>query len=396
MFWCSRPFLDPVLVGVPRGSWIESSRWCQWPFAACPTPDRFKRWDFMDFSSHDVCRDERYVEVVSWCWRWFHSYKSFHEDHHIVLGIESWNAKRVSPGRILGRHSSAVKESDSVYSRDLSFGPFRALERVFVMIREKSFAPDGQRSQFFPMTPQPGAAPAFPPTPVFQAFAPKTPVASFIKVPDEKLPEAELKSPTLEVKEEMSEADAMSGLGVALSISETIEISSDSESASSSEAESDLFSSEDERKGEVTSSKMPRFSRVPESPGMNEVWMQNPSTRSCMQSFGMNHSKVEFTSRSVVGELTKFSLLLQFWMIGRQSAVFVSKGEDSQKLAKPNVACSKWALLSKLRHPQSEGEKWREVLPGWSVQSSRVLNLVILFKLRWEIRCDVSFVFHVF
>ena len=194
----------------------------------------------------------------------------------------SWASKAEMPReyrRILGRRSSAVKESDSVYSRDLSFGPVRALERVFVMIREKSFAPDGQRSQFFPMTPQPGAAPAFPPTPVFQAFAPKTPVASFTKVPDESLPEAELKNPSVEVKEETSEADAMSGQGVALSISETIEISSDSESASSSEAESNLFSSEDERKGDVTPSKMPRFVRVPESPGMDEVWMQNPSTK---------------------------------------------------------------------------------------------------------------------
>ena len=202
--------------------------------------------------------------------------------HSMKTTTLSWASKAEMPReyrRILGRHSSAVKESDSVYSRDLSFGPVRALERVFVMIREKSFAPDGQRSQFFPMTPQPGAAPAFPPTPVFQAFAPKTPVASFTKVPDEKLPETELENPTLEVKEEASEADAMSGQGVALSISETIEISSDSDSASSSEAESNLFSSEDESKGEVTSSKMPRFSRVPESPGMNEVWMQNPSTK---------------------------------------------------------------------------------------------------------------------
>ena len=202
--------------------------------------------------------------------------------HSMKTTTLSWASKAEMPReyrRILGRHSSAVKESDSVYSRDLSFGPVRALERVFVMIREKSFAPDGQRSQFFPMTPQPRAAPAFPPTPVFQAFAPKTPVASFTKVPDESLPEAKLKNPSVEVKEETSEADAMSGQGVALSISETIEISSDSESASSSEAESNLFSSEDERKGDVTSSKMPRFVRVPESPGMDEVWMQNPSTK---------------------------------------------------------------------------------------------------------------------
>ena len=151
----------------------------------------------------------------------------FLTSHSMKSTTLSWASKAEMPREyrcILGRHSSAVKEADSVYSRDLSFGPVRALERVFVMIREKSFAPDGQRSQFFPMTPQPGAAPAFPPTPVFQAFAPKTPVASFTKASDENLPEAESKNPSLEVKEETSEVDVISGQGVASSINETIEI----------------------------------------------------------------------------------------------------------------------------------------------------------------------------
>ena len=206
----------------------------------------------------------------------------FLTSHSMKSTTLSWASKAEMPReyrRILGRHSSAIKESDSVYARDLSFGPVRALERVFVMIREKSFAPDGPRSQFFPMTPQPGAAPAFPPTPVFQAFAPKTPVASFTKAADDHLPEAESKNPLSEVKEESSEVDVVSGLGVALSVNETIEVSSESDSASSSEAESNLISSEDERKGEEPSPKMPRIVRMAESPELNEVWVQNPSSK---------------------------------------------------------------------------------------------------------------------
>ena len=181
--------------------------------------------------------------------------------------------------RILGRHSAAVKESDSVYARDLSFGPVKALERVFVMIRDKSFAPDGPRSQFFPMTPQPGAAPAFPPTPVFQACAPRTPVAPFARTSHGQVPEAEPRNQAVEVKEESSEVDVVSGQGISLSVDETIDVSSESESADSSEAETDLMSSEDDGKIEEPPSKIPRILRVAESPEINEVWMQNPSSK---------------------------------------------------------------------------------------------------------------------
>ena len=79
------------------------------------------------------------------------------------------------------------------------------------MIRDKSFAPDGRRSQFFPMTPQPGAAPAFPPTPVFQACAPKTPVATLAQPFESPEPQLGAESQVLEVKEEVSDADVVSG-----------------------------------------------------------------------------------------------------------------------------------------------------------------------------------------
>ena len=78
-------------------------------------------------------------------------------------------------------------------------------------------------------------------------------------------------------------------------------------------------------------------------------------------------------------------------MIGRQSAVFVSKGEDSQKLAKPNVACSKWALLSKLWHPQSEGEKNGERF-SWAEVFSRVVcwSLWFIDSFRCALSWNVS------
>ena len=203
--------------------------------------------------------------------------------HSMKSTTLSWASKAEMPReyrRILGRHSSAVKESGSVYSRDLSFGPVRALERVFVVIRDKSFAPDGPRSQFFPMTPQPGAAPAFPPTPVFHACAPGTPTVPQSQ-PNEKL-ESQIAndSKVVEVKEEPSEVDGASAAGIDVSVTETVDVSSESESASSSEAETDLVSSEDEKVGVMEQPlKTPKVARVAESPDLNEVWMHNPSSK---------------------------------------------------------------------------------------------------------------------
>ena len=206
----------------------------------------------------------------------------FVTSHSMKSATLSWSSKAEMPReyrRILGRHSSAVKEADSVYARDLSFGPVRALERVFVMIRDKSFSPDGQRSQFFPLTPQPGAAPAFPPTPVFQANAPKTPTASLF--PDLPGPQegAVSKSEVVEVKEENSEADGTSGRGITVSVADTIEVSSDSDSASSSEAETEMQSSADEQNGVGHVEPSQKIPRLSESPQLNEVWLQNPSSK---------------------------------------------------------------------------------------------------------------------
>ena len=206
----------------------------------------------------------------------------FLTSHSMKSTTLSWSSKAEMPReyrRILGRHSSAVKESDSGYSRDLSFGPVRALERVFVMIREKSFAPDGPRSQFFPMTPQPGAAPAFPPTPVFHASDPKTPVVNLVQPIDGQTKQLGAVSQDVEVKEEVSDADATSGADITMSLGETLDVSSESESASSSEAQTELESSEDEAIVRDQVPKAPTIVKVTESPDIHEVWLQNPSSK---------------------------------------------------------------------------------------------------------------------
>ena len=82
-----------------------------------------------------------------------------------------------------------------------------------------------------------------------------------------------------EVKEEVSDADGASGEGLTMSLDETIDVSSESESASSSEAQTELESSEDEAVVMDQVSKAPRIVKVTESPDLNEVWLQNPSSK---------------------------------------------------------------------------------------------------------------------
>ena len=147
--------------------------------------------------------------------------------------------------RVLGRHSSSVKDSDSVYARELSFAPVRAMERMFNLIRKSEFNPDAPRSKFLPEAPEPGAAPVFPPTPAFHASvaAPSTPA--------EKLAHQPLVEPSfsneapLEVKQEdelilktPSEQKEVSDLVEAISSSE--------DESDSSGAESGLSSTDDD------------------------------------------------------------------------------------------------------------------------------------------------------
>ena len=107
----------------------------------------------------------------------------------------------------------------------------------------------------------------------------KDTVASLVQTSANREPEVGARSQVIEVKEEFSQAGGVSARGIDMSVDETIDISSDSESASSSEAETDLVSSEDERGAVEPLSKAPKIPKVTESPELNEVWMQNPSSK---------------------------------------------------------------------------------------------------------------------
>ena len=76
--------------------------------------------------------------------------------HSLKTTCLSWCAKAdVSREhrRILGRHTSAVVDADSIYSRDLMYGPVVALEKVMSAICEGRFNPDAPRSQYLPTAP---------------------------------------------------------------------------------------------------------------------------------------------------------------------------------------------------------------------------------------------------
>ena len=90
--------------------------------------------------------------------------------HSMKATMLSWSAKAELPReyrRILGRHSSVIADSDSVYSRDLSFGPVNALKKVIHMVKDGSFNPDSSRANYFPH--------AHPSTPVHAVMQPFTP-----------------------------------------------------------------------------------------------------------------------------------------------------------------------------------------------------------------------------
>jgi hypothetical protein len=65
--------------------------------------------------------------------------------HSLKTTCLSWAAKAELPReqrRLLGRHSLALQDADSVYARDLAVAPVKALQRVLLLIREGEFNPD--------------------------------------------------------------------------------------------------------------------------------------------------------------------------------------------------------------------------------------------------------------
>jgi hypothetical protein len=92
--------------------------------------------------------------------------------HSLKATCLSWAAKAELPRdqrRLLGRHASAIQDSDSVYARDLAFAPAQALQRVIILIRDGHFTPDQNRAGYFkdgnplvPGTPAPHFQPGTP------------------------------------------------------------------------------------------------------------------------------------------------------------------------------------------------------------------------------------------
>ena len=84
----------------------------------------------------------------------------------LVLGSKIAELPR-DQRRLLGRHSSSLQDSDSIYARDLAVAPVKALQRVLTLIRDGEFEPDQPRADFFK-----GTNPLAPgtPAPVFQPW----------------------------------------------------------------------------------------------------------------------------------------------------------------------------------------------------------------------------------
>ncbi len=170
-------------------------------------------------------------------------------------------------------------------------------------------------------------------------------------------------SKVVEVKEEPSEVDGASAAGIDVSVAETVDVSSESESASSSEAETDLVSSEDEKGVMEQPLKTPKVARVAESPDLNEVWMQNPSSKivhavskhvSCLGSLSITkcgrRADQSFNSVAVLTDWTA-------------KCRICSEVDDSQKFAKPEVGMLEVSQSLKITCTiKVKVKSWREVL----------------------------------
>ena len=171
--------------------------------------------------------------------------------------------------RILGRHTSALADADSVYSRDLMYGPVVSLEKVMAAICEGRFNPDAPRSQYWPTampmcrTPRPadfqgpGVVPMTPKVniehqilgkPAEESTAPVQPESSIKKEDDWDL------IPT----------------GPELAEGNVIDISSSSESESSV-PEMSLSSDEE---GPPLQERAPKIAKWQAKPSLDEQWFQ--------------------------------------------------------------------------------------------------------------------------
>ena len=220
--------------------------------------------------------------------------------HSLKTTCLSWCAKAdVSREhrRILGRHTSAVVDADSIYSRDLMYGPVVDLEKVMSAICEGRFNPDAPRSQYWPTalpvccTPRPAE---------FQGprVVPMTPRVNIehqnLAKPAEE--SATVVEPAAPVKKEDDWNLIPTGHDVT---EEAIEISSSSESESSV-SDVSLFSDDE---GPQTQEPPPKTARWQVKPSSEEKWFQHSSSK-VIHAAPMHDP--EATMISVCGRLMKF------------------------------------------------------------------------------------------
>ena len=220
--------------------------------------------------------------------------------HSLKTTCLSWCAKgdvSREHRRILGRRTSAVVDADSIYSRDLMYGPVVALEKVMSAICEGRFNPDAPRSQCWPTalpicrTPKPAE---------FQGpgVVPMTPRVNIehqtLAKPAEQ--PATVVEPAAPVKKEDDWDLIPTGHDVT---EEAIEISSSSESESSV---SDVSLSSDDE-GPQAQEPPPKTARWQVKPASEEKWFQHSSSK-VIHAAPMHDP--EATMISICGRIMKF------------------------------------------------------------------------------------------
>ena len=196
--------------------------------------------------------------------------------HSLKTTCLSWCAKAdVSREhrRILGRHTSAVVDADSIYSRDLMYGPVVTLEKVMSAICEGRFNPDAPRSQYWPTampicrTPKPAD---------FQGPG-VVPMTPRVNIEHQTLAKQDAQpAPVVEPAAPVKKEDDWDLIPTGHDATEeAIEISSSSESESSVSEVS--LSSDDE--GCQVQEPHPKTARWQVKPASEEKWFQHSSSK---------------------------------------------------------------------------------------------------------------------
>ena len=205
--------------------------WCKKSFLDCPG-DRF-------LTSHSLK-----VTTLSWC-----SKGGVCKEHR----------------RLLGRHSSAVVDADSIYARDLMI----SLVRIIAAVCEGRFYPDAPRSQYWPQM-EPLTRTPVPPVPGKVAAIPMTPQLQPKHI-------TRLDFPQNEASEVKSGADLSDWLAV--SAVDPIEVSSSSSGSDGSLSDVQTSSSE-EVGGEPVEAAPAKLRRMgSQLPASGETWWKHKQSK---------------------------------------------------------------------------------------------------------------------